>query len=301
MPQHVALAADLLATATDDVLWLTTIADGAHLRTLSLPWAIDEIAVSPSGRFIAAAPSVPRREIVVYDRLEAATTTISKSSDRWLSGFGFAADPHSDLLVVARDQFSCSTLDLRAGAQEIARLVGGGFEFDRLGGLWGDVLVSVGHYSGETRDSLVVVHAGPDGSCGDELDFAYRLIAGRAEQGAFVAFRDPEDAERPAPDDDDDDDHADIHDFLGIYIRDVASGELREKIAWDDPGVRRGDHCFATEHWVAITNGGGVSLVPRARSAGSPATLPAHAAGLDPIGRRIALTVEEANIDVAQL
>jgi hypothetical protein len=301
VPHHIALGGDVLAAGAGEVLWLMTSPKTSHPQPLTFPWVIAEIAISASGRFIAAAPSAPRSEIVVYDRLQAEKMTISKSSDRWLAGFGFVADSASDLLVVSRNQFTCTTVDLRGGLREIGLLHGRGFEFDRFTALWDDLFVSIGHFSGETRDSLVLVRAGPDGCRGEEVDFAYRLVAGPADHRAFVVFRDPEDAEEADPDDDDGDDgRTDIHNFHGIYVRDVANGELRERIAWDDPGVRRGDRCFATGQWVAITGSDGVSLIPRGDPPREVTKLTTPSVGLDALSRRIAL-VAEGSIDVIQL
>ena len=280
--ERLALAGDVLAAAGGETVSLHDLG-GSPSGEVALPWPAHELALSPSGRLLAAAPRPPRKELVLHDRATGESRRVPNTGDAWLSGFAVLEHDGAELLAVARDQRTVSLLD--PGGEELARVGGGGVEFDTLVAIPPRRLASVGHATGESRDSLVVAALPGGDGAHEELDYAYRLIAGPAGQGAFVAFRDPEDAEEP-DEDDVDAPEGDLHGFRGLYVR-AASGELLQRIEWDGP-VRRGDGILATAHTIAIAMTGAVALVPRARG-GTPVTHPARTAALDPAGGRVAL------------
>jgi hypothetical protein len=303
--RRIALAGDVLALAEGTRVTLYDVARERVLRTLELAWDVHEVVLAPSARFVAAGPRQPRAEIAVHDLERDATTPIGKLADRWLTGVEFARADGAEVLLVARDQRTFTIFDTGDELRELAVVESHGFEFDSFSSLPDGFVASVGHYSGETRDSLVVIpieeadRRRAAEAVREELDFAYRLIAGQAESDAFVAFRDPEDAEEPDPDDEDDDGRSDVHNFHGLYVRDVRTRELRERIAWDGP-VAPGDRCFATERWIAIAMRDRLTLVPR-RDANAELTIPADAVALDPDGRRVALASRGGRLDLLAL
>jgi hypothetical protein len=308
-PHRMALAGDVLALAERRRLTVLDLARARVARTVDLAWDVEDVALSPSGRFVAAGPRQPRSEIVLHDLDRDVTSSIGKVADRWLTGVGFARHDGAELLLVARNQQTFTIFEVDDELAELAVVDGYEFEFDSFTALPVGRVASVGHFSGETRDSLIVVPvaeavADPEGAAATavrtELDFAYRLIAGPAEPDALVAFRDPEDAEEPDDEDGDDgdDDRPDVHGFRGLYVRDLETGELRERIEWDGP-VARGDRCFATESWIAIAMRRRVDLVPR-REPGGDVALPADAVALDPAGRRIAVAAGRGRLELLE-
>jgi hypothetical protein len=275
-----ALAGSTLAVATGEGLILLDPDDGRELRRTPLPWEAHELAIAPSGRFLAVGPRQPRSELFVLDALAGRAGMIRKLPGHWLAGFGFSG---ADRLLVSRDQRSLTVYEPDGEWRELTQVDTAGVEPDTIVPLGGDRMAVVGHHKGEDRDVLhTLAVADPAPGFRRELDLAYRLVAGPAPEGV-VAFRDPEDIEEPDPDDDEVDGH-DLYGFKGVYIRSLSAGRpLRERFAWDGP-VQAGDACFATERWIAVAMREALALIDRR---GNATSFPATATAADPSGRRV--------------
>ena len=93
-------------------------------------------------------------------------------------------------------------------------------------------------------------------------DRAVRLAVGAAPEGAAVVYRDPEEEEIP-DDHDEADELPELWNFTGVYLRDLASGKLLQRIAYRG-ALSSGAPIIATARTVAIETHTGVDLVDRA-------------------------------------
>ena len=312
-PRVLALAGDTLALARDATLTVVELPRGAVAATFDLPWEIDHIEVSPSGRWIAAAPGWPRREIARCDRVDGTFAMVGELPGGHIGGYGFVGAGGHELLLASRDRYTFSVLDAQ-DLGELARVEGRNeFGFDGFHAVGEATVCALGHFPSDARDALVIfdLNAAIDDPASlpakalHDRDIAYRLIAGPAGPDAFVAFRDPEDDEDPDPDDEYD--HLDfphlgsLRAHLGLYVRSAVTFEVLDAIAWDGP-VRRGDECFATEAWIAVAmRAAGVALVARTGGSRRATLVAGTLATTDPASRRVALLDASGELLLLQL
>ena len=90
--ERLALAGDVLAAAGGETVSLHDLG-GSPSGEVALPWPAHELALSPSGRLLAAAPRPPRKELVLHDRATGESRRVPNTGDAWLSGFAATASP----------------------------------------------------------------------------------------------------------------------------------------------------------------------------------------------------------------
>jgi hypothetical protein len=92
-------------------------------------------------------------------------------------------------------------------------------------------------------------------------DRAVDLTVGPCGPGCAVVLRNPEDTEIPE-DEEELEDLGDVGNFTGIYVRNLDTGTLVERIPYRG-GAGRGVPIAATEEWIAVEVAGGIDLIPR--------------------------------------
>jgi hypothetical protein len=80
-----------------------------------------------------------------------------------------------------------------------------------------------------------------------------------------------------------------------LYVRDLNTGELRDRIAWQGP-VESGNGCFATDAWIVLALSSAVALVSRGRTPAESVLLPTAAAAIDRYRRCVALYGDDASL-----
>jgi hypothetical protein len=128
-------------------------------------------------------------------------------------------------------------------------------------------------------------------------DRAWRLMVGPCAPDSAVVFRDPDDLE--IPDDDDDlEAFGDVGNFTGVYIRNLDSGELVERIPYNGQ-VISGVRILATPRLVALEVEGGIDLI--SRGSGEVREIRALAATLDVNNMRAARLMEGGHIEIRSI
>lgn len=223
---------------------------GHVLDSLDLPFAAEEL-LSCAGSALAIRTS---EGIVVFD-LDLRREILTVGA------------PRSALAVVVREQLLCARSGCEIEAFDIATgrkcwtVQCETFRFasfvplDEPG-----VLVAVGHFAGETKDSLAMVDLAIAAARPDDVfaqfrskrgvtDYAYRLAAGPAGRDAFVAFR--------APEDDEADDDV-MNGLAGLYIR-RTDGAVLHQIPWRGEG--KIGHVSAGQRSIAVDCGDRVERI----------------------------------------
>jgi hypothetical protein len=111
-------------------------------------------------------------------------------------------------------------------------------------------------------------------------DRAMKLVVGRGPAGTAVVIRDPED-EEPA---DDNDELPDTWGLRGYYMRQLSSGVLSERAAYDG-AFSKDATLVATDRSIAIEVPGGVDIIERPGV--GLRTVRDGVAAVDPVGARI--------------
>jgi len=93
------------------------------------------------------------------------------------------------------------------------------------------------------------------------FDRAINLTVGPCDSDCIVTLRDPEDAEVPI-DEEDVEDLGDVGNFAGVYIRDLETGKLIERISYSG-SAGSGAPIAATETHIAIQVMGGIDVIQR--------------------------------------
>jgi hypothetical protein len=128
-------------------------------------------------------------------------------------------------------------------------------------------------------------------------DRAVRLAVGRCDPDSAVIYRDPEDEE--IPDDDEDlEELGDVGNFTGVYIRNLDSGTLIERISYSGP-ARSGERIVAIPRFVALEVRDGIDLINR--GSGEVHEIRALAATLDVNSMRAALLVEDGHVEIRSI
>jgi hypothetical protein len=128
-------------------------------------------------------------------------------------------------------------------------------------------------------------------------DRAIRLAVGPCAPDAAVVYRDPENEE--IPDDEEDlEELGDVGNFTGVYIRNIDSGTLIERIPYNGP-ARSGERIVATPRVVALEVRDGIDLI--SRGSGEVREIRALAATLDVSSMRAAWLVEDGGIEIRSI
>jgi hypothetical protein len=93
------------------------------------------------------------------------------------------------------------------------------------------------------------------------FDRAINLTVGPCDSGCIVALRDPEDTEVPM-DEEEIEDLKDVENFAGIYIRELETGKLVQRISYSG-SAGSGAAIVATENHIALQVMGGVDVIQR--------------------------------------
>jgi hypothetical protein len=212
-------------------------------QTLRLSFVADHVALSPTGRFLLAGDRV---RLEVWDlregrrvldfwarepRRSGIVGTIARHEGRELLVWNDAgSDLHGYDLDARAAAFSCHAETFRLAVAPL---------------ILGSHLVVLGHFEGESKDSLIGVGLGQLLSAPESVpehfrqkrgiqDYAYRLCAGPASTDSFVVFRDPEDDEDDPSEEGHPQSYDDVRGLRGLYVRRVA-GELVERLPWNGP------------------------------------------------------------------
>jgi hypothetical protein len=125
-------------------------------------------------------------------------------------------------------------------------------------------------------------------------DRAWRLTVGPCPPDSAVVYRDPDDLE--IPDDDEDlEELGDVGNFTGVYIRNLDSGELIERIPYSGQ-ARSGVRIVATPRFIALEVVEGIDLI--SRESGEVHEIRALAATLDVNNMRAAWLMEGGHIEI---
>jgi hypothetical protein len=129
------------------------------------------------------------------------------------------------------------------------------------------------------------------------LDRAWHLAVGPCAPDSAVVFRNPEDEE--IPDDDEDlEELGDVGNFTGVYIRNLDSGTLIERIPYSGH-VISGGGIVATPRLVALEVLDGIDLI--SRGSGEVREIRALAAALDVNSMRAAWLVEDGHVEIRSI
>jgi hypothetical protein len=93
------------------------------------------------------------------------------------------------------------------------------------------------------------------------FDRAINLTVGPCDSGCIVALRDPEDTEAPM-DEEEIEDLKDVENFAGIYIRELETGKLVQRISYSG-SAGSGAAIVATENHIVLQVMGGVDMIQR--------------------------------------
>jgi hypothetical protein len=172
----------------------------------------------------------------------------------------------------------------------------------------GDRLALFGHEGSDPFDQIVTVLVDdllndPD-SVQQALRFAnpirdraWHLAVGQCDPDSAIVFRNPEDEE--IPDDDEDlEELGDVGNFTGLYIRNLDSGTLIERIPYSGH-ARSGVRIVATPRFVALEARGGIDLI--SRGSGEVREIRALAAALDVNSMRAALLAEDGQVEIRSI
>jgi hypothetical protein len=128
-------------------------------------------------------------------------------------------------------------------------------------------------------------------------DRAVRLAVGSGAPDSAVVFRDPENEE--VPDDDEDlEELGDVGNFTGLYIRNLDSGTLIERIPYSGP-AKSGVRIVATPRFVALEVVDGIDII--SRGSGEVREIRTLAATLDVNSMRAALLLENGQIEIREI
>lgn len=230
-------------------------------RTLQAPFDVAELAISPSERFLAAAPARKnRRQVAYFDLEEGGMHTVEASgSEVPMTAFTYFKDHFNESFVVARAERGLWVLD-RTAQRERGALGSGWCIMDQLTQVSIFHLAVVGHGEGEKTDSLTIFRLETGTDFSRLSDDVARLNVGPAPHNAFVGFRDHEGSERG------ENPNNALWGFVGLYLRDADTEEVLQRIPWEGP-IRRNDRLFATNNWIALAMGPKAALVSRAGDA----------------------------------
>ena len=243
-PVALAMAGDDVLAAQPDgtILHLRLIGREAHERGRwgsSRP--VGELALSPShSHALIVAPG--RSEVELRDLRRGAVAAQLGDGRRPVAA-AFVEGNGRELVACSRRRFVIELIDPVDGATLTEADLSGGsaFEWDHLAAAEaGRTLLAVGRYFSESNDSLLVLDVGelladPDhaanvaGTRAPFSDYAWRLAAGPCGDDSVAVFRDPEADAEPEPGEE----PGDVEGFLGVYIRDLATTGLTDRIAGD--------------------------------------------------------------------
>ena len=125
-------------------------------------------------------------------------------------------------------------------------------------------------------------------------DRAWSLAVGPCAPDSAVVFRNPEDEEIPE-DDEDLEELGDVGNFTGVYIRNLDSGTLIERIPYSGNAIS-GVRIVATPRLVALEVRDGIDLI--SRGSGEAHEIRALAATLDVSGMRAAWLTEDGHVEI---
>lgn len=296
-----ALGGRSLAVAAGEQIVVVDLA-GGQSRVLEAPFLVAELEVSPSGRYVAAMPSRrDRPQAAVFDLEGGTTEVITRPGGRDLITLTFTRDTSDEWLLLAPNTRELHLLD-PSGRKPYGIAETGSLIVDQLTQISPAQAIAIGHGEGEGTDSLYVFRlpvpsAGLGGIQEDFVRYAdttYRLNAGPAPEGAYVAFRDHEDVE----DDPDEVPNDPLYGLVGLYLRHPGDDDAFERIPWNGP-IRRHDRLFATEEWVALEMGPTAQLV--SRHGADPVVLDGAATAVDTFDLRLAVVTPDGEATVIDL
>jgi hypothetical protein len=309
-PVALALAADdLLAAQPDGTIVHLRVEDraAAEVGRWGSSRPVGALALSPSGTH--ALTAAPGSGAIELRDLRRGAVTLEFGDGRHPVAACFVEADGRELLACSRRRFMLELLDPAEGgelaAADLSTRVA--FEWSHLVPVaHGRALIAPGHSLSEGKNSLLVLStdellADPEhaaavaGSRAPFSDYAWRLAAGPCGGDAVAVFRDPEDDEEP-----DGEEPADeLEGFCGVYVRDLATGRMLDRVAADLP-VETGSPLLATGGLVAAVTGHGLTLLSR-DGAGKPVALPARATALDPVRGRAAVYSPDRGLELVAL
>jgi hypothetical protein len=237
-------------------------------RSVSMPEAPIAVGISHSARFFCA-ETFDRLSIWDCSRDRPSFELEPKARRRLPSAF--VRFDNRELLVCARRPSVLEGYEPDSG-RVVFSCSCESFAFSSLSAFGGGArLAALGSYDGETKDSLAMVSISSLISSPEAVfhqfrtktgiaDYGYRLLVGPCGEGAFVAFRDPEEDE-DADSPDESVAYADVWAVRGFYVRQL-SGGLVETVPGEGP-VATGDPIAASTKKIAVALEDEIELVPR--------------------------------------